>query len=84
MSLLPSDRDGRRRPDVERRAYSIDEFALAFSLSRTSVKRLLKSGELRSYRVGRRRLIPSSLVDEWALRKLAEAGEQTTPPQDAA
>jgi excisionase family DNA binding protein len=70
---VPSERDGRRRPDVERRAYSIDEFAAAFGLSRTTVKRLIRSGELRAYRVGRRTLLPSSVVEEWESRKLAES-----------
>lgn len=46
-----------------RRAHSIDEFALMYGISRASVLRAIKRGDLRSFTLGGRRLIPSSEVD---------------------
>ena len=49
----------------ERLAYSIDEAAEALSLSRSAVKLLLNTGEIKSRKVGRRVLIPRHALDDF-------------------
>ncbi|MCY9783035.1 helix-turn-helix domain-containing protein [Nocardiopsis sp. EMB25] len=52
----------------EKVAYSIEEAAQALSLGRTTVKKLVATGKLASVRVGRRRLIPRSVLEEYVNR----------------
>jgi excisionase family DNA binding protein len=54
-------------PDVER-LLSIPEAAHLTGLGRSSVYELIARGELRSLKVGRRRLVPASAVHELAGR----------------
>lgn len=49
---------------TEKLAYSIDEAAAALSISRSSMKTLLYTGQVDSVCSGRRRLVP-----RWALMK---------------
>jgi excisionase family DNA binding protein len=60
---------------VERLAYSPAELADALGCTRVHVQNLIARGELRSVKLGRRRLIPATVVAELL------AGAQ---PQDAA
>lgn len=46
------------------------------SIGRSSVYEAIKSGELRSVTVGKRRLIPDAAIAEFIERRL----EQSTPP----
>jgi excisionase family DNA binding protein len=48
--------------DATRRAFGIGEFAHMFGVSRDTAKRLAKQGNLRTIRVGKRRLVPLSEV----------------------
>jgi excisionase family DNA binding protein len=50
--------------DVERIAYSPAEFAAAVGCSRQHVQNLIRSGQLRSVKLGRKRLIPRSVVTD--------------------
>jgi excisionase family DNA binding protein len=43
---------------VERAAYTIAEFCEAYRVHRATVWRMIKAGELRSFTIGRRVLIP--------------------------
>jgi excisionase family DNA binding protein len=55
----------------DRIAYSITEFqSLAGDLSRTTVYREIRDGELASIKVGRRRVIPRDSALDWIRRKL--------------
>lgn len=49
---------------VKRAAVSPDEAALMVGLSRSRIYQLIGSGELRSIKVGRRRLVPMSAISE--------------------
>ena len=49
---------------VKRAAISPDEAALMVGLSRSRIYQLIGSGELRSIKVGRRRLVPMSAISE--------------------
>lgn len=49
---------------VERLAYSPSEFAAAVGCSRQHVQNMIARGELASIKLGRRRLIPASVVAE--------------------
>jgi excisionase family DNA binding protein len=49
--------------EIERLAYSPAEFAAAVGCSRQHVQNLIARGELRSVKLGRKRLIPRAAVD---------------------
>ena len=53
----------------ERLAYSIDETARLLGVSRTTVNVLIRRGELRSVKLGWRRVVPASEI-----RRLLEQG----------
>lgn len=46
-------------------AFTIDEFAKTYRIGRSTVYEALTSGELRSFHVGRRRLISYEAATEW-------------------
>ena len=46
-------------------AFSIPEFAYAFKIGRSTVYELIDSGKLKSFHVGRRRLISYDAAHEW-------------------
>jgi len=48
---------------LTRYAYSLDEAAESISLSRRSLYHLIESGELRTVKLGRRRLVPRSELE---------------------
>jgi excisionase family DNA binding protein len=52
-------------------ALSFDEAREAMSIGATMLRRLIASGELRTIKLGRRRLIPTSAIEEL----LASAGK---------
>jgi excisionase family DNA binding protein len=58
----------------DRRAFSCNELSEAWGVSRTTINKLLRTGELRAFRVGRRLLIPREQVQEFERRKLGEDG----------
>lgn len=63
---------------IEKIGYSIDETIEATSLGRTVVYELLRSGELESIKVGRRRIIPADAIrsyfDEQRAAQAADGG----------
>jgi excisionase family DNA binding protein len=60
---------------IERLAYSPAEFAAAVGCSRQHVQNLIARGELRSVKLGRKRLIPRAAVDA-LLEESGSAGPQ--------
>lgn len=58
-------------------AFSIPEFAEAFKIGRSTVYELIEAGELKSFHVGRRRLVSFAAAAEWQAKR--EASEQRTP-----
>jgi excisionase family DNA binding protein len=56
-------RPGQREPD---RLLSIEQAARALSIGRTALYSEIKAGRIRSVKVGRRRLVPSSAISEVA------------------
>lgn len=54
--------------------YTIAEAARLWSASRDTIERLLERGELRFVRVGSRRRIPASALDEYAAEHEAPTG----------
>lgn len=52
---------------------SVDDAALALSIGRTEIFRLISSGELSSLKVGRRRLIPARALEAWVATRMANA-----------
>lgn len=51
--------------NVPKLAYSVDDVVLATSLGKVSIFAHLKSGDLKSIKVGRRRLIPAAALAEF-------------------
>ena len=48
----------------ETKAYSVIEAAAALRLSRPTLHRMLKRGELASLKIGDRRIIPAKAIDD--------------------
>lgn len=62
--LQAADDDRARKQGLARRACSPEEAGDIIGISRCSVYKLLKTGELRSLSVGRRRVIPVDAIEE--------------------
>jgi excisionase family DNA binding protein len=60
--------------DVNKLAYTIPEACIAAGLGRTMLYQLLTSGEIESFTVGSRRLIPRSALEAFIARRLAAQG----------
>ena len=65
-------------PQKEKLAYSIDSLPEAAPLGKSTWKKYIDSGELRSFKVGNRRLIKHDTLQEF-LRKAEERGYTPTP-----
>ncbi|MEM9893770.1 MAG: helix-turn-helix domain-containing protein [Actinomycetota bacterium] len=59
--------------DVDKRLCTVEEAAAALSLGRTSVFHLISEGRIRTVKVGARRLVPTSSLDEFVADLLNEA-----------
>jgi excisionase family DNA binding protein len=53
---------------MERKTYSIAEVAQALGIGRTLTMKLVREGQLRSFKVGRRRLVPAEALEELLAR----------------
>lgn len=60
------------RDTLSKLAYSVDESCSTLSIGRTVLFDLLRRGEITSVKIGRRRLIPASSLDEYVARLVAE------------
>jgi excisionase family DNA binding protein len=56
---------------IERKAYSVSDFAKAYSLGKTKIYTMIAAKELRAIKLGKRTLIPASEGE----RLLAQVGE---------
>lgn len=54
--------------ETERLAYSPQEAAKALGISRAFLYRLIQSGELRSFRIGRRRMVSAEALKDLIAR----------------
>jgi excisionase family DNA binding protein len=70
------DRFDRRHPELldPPLAYCPEEAARKLGLSRTTTFAEIASGRLRSFKVGKRRLVPSSALGPYIEERLAESG----------
>ena len=57
---------------MENKLLGVNQVCEQLGLSRSLVYGLLSEGRLRSLRVGRRRLVPASAVDEFILNQMDE------------
>ena len=55
----------RIQPDVPALLYRVDEAAVALRLSRSVLYELIRTGQLRTVKAGRRRLVPVSALAEY-------------------
>lgn len=53
------------RPNIPAVLYRVDEAADAMRLSRTAIYELIRSGQLRTVKLGRRRLVPVEALTEY-------------------
>lgn len=63
---------------IDRLTCSVEEAADALGIGRTLVFDLVRSGELQSLKVGRRRLIPTAALDAWLATRMAIARSETS------
>lgn len=54
----------------QKRAYSIADFSDAIGISQSVTHELLSSGQLKSFKIGRRRIIPREAIDEWIAEQM--------------
>ncbi len=75
MNEVPEKEIDKQSPVPDRfRAFSLKQMAEILSVSEQHVGRLVRSGELESIKIGRRRLIPSISFQKWlenGLKKLS-------------
>ena len=57
-------------PEVYRRAYKVSEVADLLGVSRASIDKLIRTGQLRACRAGRRVLVPTAAVEEYLAASL--------------
>lgn len=73
-----SNRQERRHPErnegQERLLNTVNQACEILSLSRATIYRLLESGDLQSYRVGRRRMIPTDAIRSFLADLAASEG----------
>lgn len=62
---------------MTRRLYTVKEAALMTGLSRASIYNRLNAGEIRSVKVGSRRLFPDTAIDEF-IEALEERAAETS------
>ena len=55
----------RIQPDVPALLYRVDEAAVALRLSRSVLYELIRTGQLRTVKAGRRRLVPVAALSEY-------------------
>ena len=67
------------KPDVEALAFSPDRAAMRIGESVRSVYNLLSTGQLKSYKAGKRRLIPDTELQAYVKRRLAGSDGKITP-----
>lgn len=65
--------DESANPPVERAAYSIEEWAERYGLSRSTVYNLIASGKLKTSKIGRRRIITVQQDQEFLNRLNTQA-----------
>jgi len=53
------------RSSTPQKVMSIKEFGKAYGLSRSTIYNLMDTGQLRSFKVGTRRLIPVEAAEQW-------------------
>jgi excisionase family DNA binding protein len=61
-------------------ALSVEEAAEALGLGRTKVFELVSGGQLRSIKVGRRRLVPVSALEQFITQRLIEEEVSSEQP----
>lgn len=52
---------------------TVEDVASTLSIGRTQVFELIKSGELQSFKVGRRRLVATKALEAWLATRMATA-----------
>jgi excisionase family DNA binding protein len=58
--------------DVQKLAYGVDEAFRQLSIGRTQGYELLRSGEIESVKIGRRRLVPAASLNAYLDRLVAD------------
>lgn len=60
------------KTDVKQAAFSVKEIARILSLSTSTVHNMLDRGEIESRRIGRRVVVPRSVLEEYVRQALGE------------
>ena len=64
------------KPPASKVLYRAEEAAVIMSLSRTAVFGLIKSGDLEAIKIGHRRRIPRSSIEDYVARQLAAGAKE--------
>jgi excisionase family DNA binding protein len=68
-------------PQASKILYRAEEAAAVMSLSRTAVFALIRSGELKAVKIGNRRRIPHSSIENYIARQLVTAAQTSCDGQ---
>lgn len=62
---MPRTKSENETPLGGKRAYSVDEVAILYGVSRQKIYDEINAGRLHSFKIGNRRLIPNASLDAW-------------------
>lgn len=74
MPAVPEEGPEGSKPEIRSRLLTVAEVAAIMRVSTMTVYRLIKAGELASFRVGRSYRIPEDAVDRYLGNRYTEAG----------
>lgn len=57
---------------MEQQAYTLKSFESIYNVGHTKTAQLIKSGDLKSYKVGKRRYISRAAAEQWQRRREEE------------
>lgn len=64
-------------PIGDRLGFDVADSAARLGISRAQMYRLIAAREIESFKIGSRRVVPASAIDQYIVRKLAEARSET-------
>ena len=70
-----SEATANKTPNVEKAAYSINEFCAAHDIGRTQAYEEINTGRLETAKVGKRTIIPVTSARKWLAARMQEAKE---------
>lgn len=68
-------------PNMPKLSFTVEQAINATGLNRNAMYRAMTTGEIRSFKVGKRRMVSALALQEFISRKESEAGPSKTGPK---